>query len=144
MHRTGRRQRGLTLVEIMIVVAVLAILSAIAYPLYTEQVRKTKRNDARNALAQIALAQERFYTVNGQYATKLSDLTSLPGFMQTGDTREGLYKIGISVPAGNATYTLTATPVSGKGQDKDKDCTSLLLDQTGYENATGNDPDKCW
>ena len=145
MQQRGKRQWGLTLVEVMVVVAVLAILSAIAYPLYTDQVHKTRRNDARNALAQIALAQERYYTVNGQYTAAIkNDLVSLPTFLRDGDTREQFYTIGITVPAGNAAYTLTATPVAGKGQSKDKDCTSLTLDQTGYENATGDDPDKCW
>jgi len=136
-------QRGLTLIEIMVVVAVLAILSAIAYPTYTDQVRKSRRTDARAALQQVALAQERYYTVNGVYTDDLTNL-NLPAFLQSGDSRQGMYALSLNVPAGNRVFTVTASPVSGKGQDKDADCTSLLLDQAGIQNATGGDTDHCW
>ena len=69
-----RRSRGLTLVELMIVVAVMAILATVAYPLYTDQVRKVRRSDGRTAVESVALAQERFYTVNGRYNVNLGSV----------------------------------------------------------------------
>ncbi|MDV7393712.1 type IV pilin protein, partial [Arthrospira platensis SPKY1] len=58
---------GFTLIEVMIVVAIIAILAAIAYPSYQEQVRKSRRADAKVSLLDAVQRQERFFTVNNQY-----------------------------------------------------------------------------
>lgn len=137
------RQSGLTLIELMLVVAVLTILTAIGYPLYTEQVQKARRTDARNALHQIALAQERFFTVNGAYADTLDKL-ELPAVLQTGGSLEGHYDISISLPDNNLAFLITATPDTDSGQTDDGYCTEFRLDQTGLQDANGTETDKCW
>lgn len=137
-------QRGFTLVELMIVIAVLSILSALAYPLYTEQVRKARRNDARTALQLVAMAQERFYTLNGQYTTNPGNL-DLPVAMRSGTSEEGYYNITLSLVNNSVdSYVLTAAAASGKAQAADTDCSALRLDQFGTRSATGDDTAHCW
>lgn len=137
-------QRGLTLVELMVVIAVLAILSAVAYPLYTEQVRKARRSDARTALQLVAMAQERFYTLNGQYTTDFDNL-DLPVALRSGASEEGYYDLNLSMVNNSVdSYVLTAAAASGKGQAADTDCSALSLDHLGTKNATGNHTANCW
>lgn len=127
------RQRGLTLVELMVVVAVMAILATVAYPLYTEQTRKARRSEGRATLLQLAQAQERFFTVNGRYAATLSSL----GVDAT--TENGYYTIGTT---GGGAFTATATPAGA--QTGDSACTSLTVNQLGIKGGTGANVAKCW
>ena len=144
MTRAMRGAAGLTLIELMVVVAIIAILAAIGYPMYSDQVRKARRTDARSALQQIALAQERYFTTHGSYTATLSNL-DLPSTLTDGDTEEGYYNLSVVVSgAGSDTFQLTATPVANKSQADDGDCTSLTLDQAGSKGATGADTDGCW
>ena len=101
------RMRGLTLTELMIVIVVLGILVAVAYPSYRDFAARAKRNEARAALLQIATNQERFYLNNNGFSDDLTDL----GFPVANNftTETGSYNISIAVPPGNQTYTATAT-----------------------------------
>lgn len=63
-----RKMRGFTLIELMIVIAIVAILAGIGVPAYQNQVKKSKRSDAQAALLSFAAAMERYYTLNGTYA----------------------------------------------------------------------------
>ncbi|MBW0149435.1 type IV pilin protein [Marinobacter arenosus] len=62
-----KKTKGFTLIELMIVVAIIGIIAAIAYPSYLEQVKSTRRGDAQGALMSFASAMERYYTQNGDY-----------------------------------------------------------------------------
>ena len=62
-----KKLRGFSLLELMIVVAIVGIIAAFAYPSYLEQVRKTRRADCSGALAGMGNAMERFFTVNSTY-----------------------------------------------------------------------------
>ena len=66
-QKSYRQESGFTLFEILIVVAIIGILASIAYPMYSEQVRETRRGDAQGALLAFANAMERHYTENGTY-----------------------------------------------------------------------------
>ncbi len=69
-----RKMQGITLMELMIVVVIIGILAAIAYPNYRDFTARAKRNEAKAALLKIATNQERFYLNNNQYTTDLTDL----------------------------------------------------------------------
>lgn len=142
-----RQQSGFTLIELMIVVAVVGILSAVAYPSYTEYVRKGHRAEARAGLLQAAQWMERAATATGSYPTD-SDLTKVlpPALSWSGDS-DKRYQIEMS-SSSTAAYTLIAKPKNPGPQAKDK-CGNLTLSNTGVRGAngkTGNDPivQECW
>ena len=139
-----KQQTGLTLVELMVVVAVMAVIAAIAYPLYTTQTQKARRADAKVALDTIALAQERFYTINGNYAATLSSL-QVSADIAGGDSNEGYYSIAApTLTGGGQGFTVTATPDSGGAQASDATaCASFTIDHLGTKTATGT-ASNCW
>ncbi len=135
-------QRGLTLIELMVVVAVLAILSAVAYPLYTNQVQKSRRADAKVALQTIALAQERFFTINGEYAADLSTLQVSDAIRDEGESDEGYYTITLN-RSGDDNEQFTVTAAAAGPQTDDTDCATLTINHQGVKTATGGGTN-CW
>ena len=131
------RQKGLTLIELMVVVAVISILASVAIPLYTEQVQKSRRADGRVALTTIAAAQERFFTLNGRYTANLGSL-SIDTDLQGGDSESGFYNLAVT--AATTSFTVRATPDSSTPQNGD-DCTQMTLDSFGVRGGTGSG---CW
>ena len=135
---------GFTLVELMIVVAIIGVMSAIAYPSYTSYMKKSGRADAKVGLARIADKQERYYLQNNTYATT----TALLGLANPWITDEGYYSITIDDGADTSGFTATAEALAG--QAKDTDCKTFSLSSTGLKTATvdATDPDadasKCW
>ncbi|HSG97714.1 MAG TPA: type IV pilin protein [Woeseiaceae bacterium] len=132
-----KHMRGITLIELMIVVVIISILAAVAYPNYQEFSARAKRNEARAALLRLAVNQERFYLNNNTFT---SDLTSL-GFSTTptADTESGYYRV--TVTAANASnFAATATYLLG-GSEAAK-CNVFTIDGRG---AKTSDPDTdCW
>jgi type IV pilus assembly protein PilE len=127
--------KGMTLIELMIAVAVVGILSAIAYPSYQNQVRRSNRADAITALTSMANAQERFYLASNTYTTNTTSLGFAAG---TGNSQRGFYTL--AVPIGDTTtFTITATAVAGRPQASDTGCTALSLTSTGVKT-----PPTCW
>lgn len=136
--------RGFTLIELMITLVVAAILLGIAIPSYQEQMRKTRRAEARKELLQLAAAQERFLTNCNAFATTLAgaqaDCTGLGGASPR-VTEHGYYQITM---AGNgANYTLTATPQGA--QASDLKCAVMAITDTGAKSETGTGSlSDCW
>ena len=139
--------RGLTLIELMVVVAIMAIIATVAYPVYTNQMQKTRRADAKAALETIALAQERFFTLNGRYTDDLTQL-QLPDAIEAGESEQGLYTVVIAHPGGDQQrYIATAAPAAGSPQVDDDYCSQFTLNNLGLREADGSDPAKvelCW
>ena len=139
------KSSGFTLIELMIVVAIVAILAAIAYPSYQEQVRKSRRADAKAVLLEAAQWLERHYTVNNTYVVDFAaDFpTALKKSPKDGGPADGYYAITLATAAN--TFTLTATPQTTGGQDKDK-CGGLTLAHTGAKGVlgTGATVAQCW
>ena len=137
-----RGQRGFTLIEVMITVAVLAILAAIAMPSYNEQVRKTRRADAKVALQQTAQRLERCFAEN---QTSVYDAVSAPSCPQNFTSSDGYYTV--SIVAAAATYSISAQPTSKGGQDRDLYCSLFILTGAGSKTSKdklGAPSDQCW
>ena len=125
------RSRGFTLVELMIVTAVIAILAAIAYPSYTRYVLRAKRADAKQQLLQAAQWTERYLTANGQYPPLT---VALPAGLNQAPS-SGTANYTISYAARDATsYTLRAVPQGASAADE---CKTLTVNQQGVKLAAG-------
>lgn len=133
-----RRQAGFTLVEIMIVVLIVGVLMAIAYPNYQNHAIKTKRAAATACLLTQAQFMERYYTTNLSYTN-----AALPAGGCRTDL-QNFYTFGISASAAR-TYTVQATPV-GRQLARDTKCGTLGLDQAGTktESGTASSYTECW
>lgn len=141
-----RTNRGFTLIELMVVVAIVAILAAITYPAYRNYVVESNRSDAQVALTRLAGMEETWYMSHNSYAGN-SDIDQLGG----STSPQGFYTIQItnqncalSNGSGYTCFTATATPTSKDGQNQDTGCTSLSIDQNGTKTANGMSSSKCW
>ena len=152
MHKLiqqARRQRGVTMLELLIVVAIIAIVSAFGYPSYMRYVVNAKRTAATSALLQIADRQQQFFMDNKSYAADLTDLgfaanpwvISDEGMSAAAGDADAVYSIALSNVAA-MTYTITAAPLHAQ-LDRDTYCGSLTLNQAGVRgNSAGGDD--CW
>jgi len=143
------RQRGVTLLELLIVVAIIALISSFAYPSYMRYVVNTKRTAATSALLQIADRQQQFFMDNKTFSADLTDLgfAANPYVIADDGTTAALgdgdatYTISLSNVAAT-TYTITAVPLAGQLK-RDTECGSLILNQAGARSSSGGGDD-CW
>lgn len=121
--------KGFTLIEVMIVVAIIGILAAIAYPSYDEYIKRGNRTEGQAFLQDVAARQERYFSQNNEYADTAAKLNVSTG------SETGKYTLSIATSDG---YTLTATQ-----QFNDTKCGNLTLNALGVKGAGGS-VDECW
>ena len=131
------RSRGVTLIEMLIVVLLIGILSAIAYPAYQQYVLRSYRAEAVKTLLILANRQEQRLA---DYGTYTEDLTQL-GFQQ-GVSESGRYRITVQLNGGQFAYQLLLTAQGPQTQDRD--CLRFSLNQLGQRNHALTEPLACW
>ena len=153
-----KSNKGFTLIELMIVVAILALITVMSITSYSNSVRKARRSDAMDSLTRTAVDFERCFTANGTYLNKsspakpcsvmsLDDATKLAVTYQ--NSTKGFYAISVPSAVTDSTFTITATANTGD-QKKDIQCYSMSLTNTGAKTSadnTGSDTtttDACW
>jgi type IV pilus assembly protein PilE len=140
MKNRTAKTAGFTLVELMIVIAIIGIISAIAIPSYDSYMKKSRRADAKVALSKMADHQERYYLQNNTYSAAVSDVGGAA-------TEEGFYTLSINSADVNG-FQLTATAVPGGQQANDTDCLLMYLSSTGARESGaapgGGDLKNCW
>jgi type IV pilus assembly protein PilE len=153
-------------VELMITLAVLAILVTIGYPLYNVQLQKARRIDARGTLGKLAMVQEQYYAMFGSYATTTAQLNFGPDGAEDGvndtyaynevirsvdydqDGVPDLYNITLTTDgvANTEDYVFTATAI--EAQLADTDCRTLAINQLGLKSAAdvddNDESERCW
>jgi type IV pilus assembly protein PilE len=135
----ARSRRGFTLIELVIVVAVVALLAAVALPAYQDSVRKARRTEAKAALSEAAQMMERYMTEKGTYATARLGVDLDPPAVYRDRSENGYYSLTLESEA--ATYTLSATPQGSQSADE---CGTFTLTQRGERGVSARTAKECW
>lgn len=134
--------KGFTLIEIMIVVAIIGILAAIAYPSYQDSVQKSRRTDGKSVVVDTAALQEKWYFQHNKFTDDATDLGV------TG-SQDGFYTVNINQTAcsGDGTCFQVVATTTG-AQTNDTVCTTFSMDHIGNKTAADNNANDttstCW
>jgi type IV pilus assembly protein PilE len=139
-----RRAAGFTLIELMISVAIVAILAAVAYPTYSERVVRSRRAAAAGCLLDLAQFMERVYVTNLRYELDNGAATTLPaGQCVTDLTGQYTFSFASGQPT-QRTFAINAIP-QGNQASKDTRCGTLNVTQTGAKGRSGSATvAECW
>lgn len=137
--------RGMTLVELLVVVVLVAVLATVAIPSYRSHVLRTHRVESRTALLALAVAQEKFFLQHNTYATQ-AELSEAPpdGLGLAGTSANARYVLSID-GASESDYSATATATGA--QVSDHDCATFSINALGQRSATrldGSASSACW
>jgi type IV pilus assembly protein PilE len=140
------RLKGVTLIELMTVMVIIAILASIAVPSYRRYLLRSQRTDATTALLRIQSGEEKFLVQNGKYTTNLDGQPVDGGLGLYRVSEQGLYNLKVDLTTTG--YTVTASVKTDKGQKDDKTCQTFTVNETGKRTATDNGSTdrtaECW
>lgn len=132
-----RLHDGFSLLELMIVVAIIGIIAAIAVPSYENSVVKTNRKAVTACMLEVSQFMERFYTTNLRYDQNLAGTAVTMPELGCRNDLAGSYTLAFqSAPTASA-YSVQATPI-GRQLAKDTSCLTMRIDQTGAKSVTGS------
>ena len=134
MHQIPNRSQGFSLIELLVAVAIIGILAAIAIPMYSDYVTRSRRADGQATLMQVAQELERCYTQFSKYNDNSCSVVN--GGVVSETSHQGFYVVTAS-KLDESAFTLTATPQNE--QSDDTDCGDLILTHLGEEK-----PEDCW
>jgi type IV pilus assembly protein PilE len=142
-------QRGVTLIELVVVMMIVGILAAIAIPSYRAYVIRSQRSDAKDALLALATQQEKFYLQCNIYALGFAAAPNCAALnlQGTNASKNGWYTL--TIPVGNVTsYTILATAAAGGNQFQDVDCRTFSVTDRGIRTAAdsggADNTAECW
>lgn len=160
--RAAKFSRGMTLIELMVVVVIATILMSIAVPSYMTQMRQSRRVDAKTALLDLAGREERYFSTSitgANYSQTSTDL-GYPAGGWSQPTGSGYYAVTVcavgptmagACPPSNQTapaYLISAVPAAGSSQTADTQCQYFAVDNTGKQwardNAGNDNTPYCW
>jgi len=141
-----KRNSGFTLIEVMIVVAIVALLAAIGYPAYQNQVLKARRSDAVSTLGEAAQTLERCFSQYYAYNDANCPLVT-GGAVAAFTSPEGYYTVSSTVLNANQ-FTLQAVPTAKNRQNQDTNCAQFTITHTGttaaQNSAAADTTELCW
>jgi len=139
-----RLQLGFTLIEILIVVAIMGILVTIALPAYQGSILRSGRAEAKAELLQVASDQERYFSNFNTYVNDAMPLNTPVVADRDRTTTNGLYLISVSACAGGALTNCFIATATAQGDQTADACATLTITNTGARGATGGTVEECW
>jgi type IV pilus assembly protein PilE len=139
MSSPGSLMTGFTLIELMVALVVVTVLIMIAIPAYQNQIRESRRTEAKTALLDLAGREETLYSTQNLYSMVPSQIGYGAGAFPLA-VGNNYYTVNVQVPnpaapAGQPSFLVTATPVAGSSQAQDAPCQSFSVDQLGNQTA---------
>ncbi|GAB4392493.1 MAG: type 4a pilus minor pilin PilE [Gammaproteobacteria bacterium] len=137
------QQLGITLIELMVVIAIIGILITLAYPSYQAHVTRTHRAEGQTALMDLAARMERYFSENNTYATATIAAGASTDVLNSATTTDGWYTLSITSQTAT-TYAIQATP-NGSQATNDTTCGALTINQLGQRGISGSGTvAECW